>query len=566
MFPINPMPDVNNSKKHATELAQQSALQKFISFAFGKIVSLWPADKHDWALAMQAELPHMRSTQESLQWLAGGIMSLGKEWWNGGLSSDNRKEHAPMKKPGILAALVTVAALALLLIPSTHQGLRAVITCWQPQRNQFDMYQAQILRMAREAESRGDAKTMAFAAMHFEFRKDFVSLANKAVALDPLLTWIYSQGYQSESWVPEARDWGAKLQAWDPENASGYLVQGEFRRSELIHDGWSRRSGGDVPQFDTQWMECGRKAMESPRYDSYRNRRIEFDRDVMRTHGLRDPYVIFMSLVPARWATLWPVQIYSKTVLDEAKTAVARGDNQTATRDAWAVAHFGEVLRAQATNEGERLSSIEYLRPAYTILQSLLAAEGRSDEAAMLSRELEAIKPGAPATLSSSWPNDFSLAWQKTASVAMNLGVASAVLLAIALLFAGIWLFAARFAPSMNSGALYRMACRIGRYSPVGLLISLAVLAASYRPTADAVGTYLYYESISDPNGTFANAALRNVIQAFGSVYYVPGLFWSSPRAQHHTTFWLIAMVFILTITIIIGRNILNRTPRPKAA
>jgi uncharacterized membrane protein len=148
----------------------------------------------------------------------------------------------------------------------------------------------------------------------------------------------------------------------------------------------------------------------------------------------------------------------------------------------------------------------------------------------------------------------------------MNLGVASAVLLAIALLFAGIWLFAARFAPSMNSGALYRMACRIGRYSPVGLLISLAVLAASYRPTADAVGTYLYYESISDPNGTFANAALRNVIQAFGSVYYVPGLFWSSPRAQHHTTFWLIAMVFILTITIIIGRNILNRTPRPKAA
>src|ERR1017187_8830396 len=210
------MSPANNFDKQAGEFPRQSASRKVIAIVFNKIVALWPADSSEWALAMQAELLEMESTQESLQWLAGGIMSLGKAWWNGALSSDNRKEHAPMKKPGILAALVTVAALALLLIPSTHQGLRAVITCWQPQRNQFDMYQAQILRMAREAESRGDAKTMAFAAMHFEFRKDFVSLANKAVALDPLLTWIYSQGYQSESWVPEARDWGAKLQAWDP--------------------------------------------------------------------------------------------------------------------------------------------------------------------------------------------------------------------------------------------------------------------------------------------------------------------------------------------------------------
>jgi hypothetical protein len=255
-------------------------------------------------------------------------------------------------------------------------------------------------------------------------------------------------------------------------------------------------------------------------------------------------------------------------VLDEAKTAVTRGDRQTATRDAWAVAHFGEILRAQGATEAERFSSVEYLRPAYTILQPLLAAEGRSDEAAMLSQELEAIKPGAPATLSSSWAwlDDFGYSWRKAAGVAIDLGVASAVLFAIALLFAGIWLFAARFAPSMSSGAPYRMACRIGRYSPAGLLVSLAVLAASYRPVTDAVGAYLYYQSNWDPNGTFANAALRSFGSAFSSVYYVPGLFWTSPRASHHTTFWLIATVFVLTITIIIARNIFNRTTRPKAA
>src|SRR5579864_5067847 len=108
MFPIKTMPEISNSEKRAPESRQQNASQKFISFAFGKIVSLWPADSRDWALAMQAELPQMESTQERLHWLAGGIMSLIKAWWNGSASSDHQKNLAPVKKPGILAALVTV--------------------------------------------------------------------------------------------------------------------------------------------------------------------------------------------------------------------------------------------------------------------------------------------------------------------------------------------------------------------------------------------------------------------------------------------------------------------------
>src|SRR5580704_8854432 len=99
MFPIKPMPETNNLDQRATESRQQGASQKFIASAFSKIVCLWPADSRDWALAMQAELPQMESTQQSLQWLAGGIMSLGKAWWNGAASSGNKKDLAPVKKP-----------------------------------------------------------------------------------------------------------------------------------------------------------------------------------------------------------------------------------------------------------------------------------------------------------------------------------------------------------------------------------------------------------------------------------------------------------------------------------
>src|SRR5271169_1167902 len=106
----------NNPEK----LAPHGGVQRFAARAFSGVVTLWPTDSRDWALAMQAELGEIESNQESLKWLAGGIMSLGKAWWNRALSGDSKKEHAPVKKPGLLAALTVVAALAILLIPSAH--------------------------------------------------------------------------------------------------------------------------------------------------------------------------------------------------------------------------------------------------------------------------------------------------------------------------------------------------------------------------------------------------------------------------------------------------------------
>ncbi len=480
-------------------------------------------------------------------------MSLIKAWWNGALSADNKREPARVKRPGLLAALTVAAALALLLIPSAHQGLSAVLTSWQP--NHEAAQQAQYMQMARDAESRGDAKTMAFAAMRLMSWKDFVSFSNKAVALDPSFTWIFSQGFFGDVYVPESYDWPAKLEAWDPGNCVAFIIQAEIRVAELSHDVNSSMVGA---KQDSQWLEAGRRVMESPRYDSYHDRRLQLDREVIRARGLKDPDVIVVSSLRSGWINLWLVQVYSKELLEEAKAAVERGDKQTAKRDAMAVAHFGELLRAHGGTEIERLSSVEYLRPAYTILQPLLAAEGRSDEAKMLSQELEAMEPGDLATQYSYWLAT-NYGWWRTASVAMNLGVATAALLAMALLFAGVWLFAARVVPTMGSGALYRMACRSGRFAPAGLLVSLAVLAGSYSPAAETVSNYL--------EKPISSVTMRNLAETYESVYYIPDLFRSSPRSPHHPVIWTIVIVFVsLTIATIIARNILNRTPRAKAA
>ena len=101
MLPIKPMPEVNKSEKHPTELHQRSALQKFIFFAFGMIAACGPLTPGIGALAMQAELPQMETTNESPHWLAGGIMSLIKAWWSGALSSGNKRSSL-LRKTGDL--------------------------------------------------------------------------------------------------------------------------------------------------------------------------------------------------------------------------------------------------------------------------------------------------------------------------------------------------------------------------------------------------------------------------------------------------------------------------------
>ena len=361
-------------------------------------------------------------------------MSLGKAWWNRiFLGRDALEARAPAKKPGVLSAIVTVAALSMLLIPSANQGLRAVVHSWQADRYFQD--QTQLLHMARKAESRGDAKAMAFAAMRLASWKDCVSFSNKAVALDPSLTWIFSQGFFGDVYVPESRDWAAKVQAWDSGNGVAYLIQAEIRAAELSHE----LKGG--PKHDSEYLELGRKAIESPRFDSYHYRRLQFDRDIILTHGWKDPDVVVEHSLRSGWIALWPAQLYSKRLIEEANAAVARGDNQTAIRDAWTVAHFGELLRAHGQAEYERLSSAEYLWPAYSILQPLLAAEGRSDEAQMLSRDLDVISQEGPPTQYSYWLYN-NYGWWRTAGTAMHLGAAGTVLLAMVLLFAVVVSFA----------------------------------------------------------------------------------------------------------------------------
>ncbi len=532
-------------------------VSRAVDRAFATLVRIWPADSREWALAMQAELPEIHNSQESLQWLAGGIMSLGKAWWTELFRGGNAegKNLTPVKRPGALAGVTLLAALALLILPSAHQGLKAVTGSWRSNQSYY-AYHDELMSMARDAESHGDAKMMAFIAMRLGPPSDMIPLANKAVAMDPSLIWILSQAHYEDYNNPGTRDWPAKLEAWDPGNAMGYMVEAEVRQGEF-NPGFKKPY--DAIESDPQWMEAGRKAVEAPRYDNYRDRRLAFDREVILAHGITDPNFVAASRF-TRWPNSDPASFYSKRLLSEARLALARGDKETAKRDAWTVVHFGELVRGHGATDMERYWSFQYLKPAFEILQPILVSEGHKDEAAMLSQETEAmtLRYFAGGGFSSWSPS--SQGWIVTSSVGMNLGAAFSIVLFAVLLLAGLWLLAARFADDLASGKLFRMACWTARFAPAGLLVSIVLLAASYWPSLAAIRSYLDYPVNS--------STVRSLTESAGAVYWLPENFrHSQTNSANHQLIWLFVVVAgLFTVAMIVGRNMINRAPRVKAA
>jgi hypothetical protein len=175
-----------------------------------------------------------------------------------------------------------------------------------------------------------------------------------------------------------------------------------------------------------------------------------------------------------------------------------------------------------------------------------------------MSQELDAILPGAPAAV---YGYSFysSGGWWRPASLGMNIAVAIAVPLSIALLFAIGWLLAAKYSPRLASGIFYRLACRCARLAPMGILTSFVVLAICYSPAAESVSDYL--------NRPISLAAMRNVTEAYASVYYAQDFIRMATGGRYHPMFWMsVTVLGVLIVLTIIGRNILNRTMRVKAA
>jgi hypothetical protein len=553
MFPIKPMPEINNFDQRANESRQQSASHKFISFGFGMLVRLWPADSRDWALAMQAELPQMESTQQSLQWLAGGIMSLGKAWWNHVVYgwNENEKEPSAVRTPGPVAlTLAVIAIVAFFAMPSVHRGFRATTDSW---RLYSDGNVAEYQRLTKEAEANHDAKMLAFLSPRMGSLNGNARLANEAVEMDPSLSWILIRG--GNAWyvynsVPQKYHWMQTLEASDPDNAVPYLSEAGVRQSEI----W-RQSNYQAPKEsitnDSVWRTAMEKAFAASRYDTYYDRAMELQQSVLNAHNLRQPEDVVRGIVEYYPSGLGDAQKYSALLLDQAKVAQAKGDTATASRLGWSVAQFAERVRGNSHNEWARGTANAMLQSAYEFLQPLEAAAGHAEVVKMMAIEKDAYARRITGNQRIREP------YFRRSLDATGIALHSAGLGVIAfggmVIFAGLFLLSGRFVPALRTSTAYRWACNCGRYAPAGLIAAMALMAATFAPYLENVNDYL--------SGVRDAATLQNLTGIRESLYQIPSRVLNPMNyGVNRVYFWstLLALTLIAAV-LFISRNMFRR-------
>jgi hypothetical protein len=542
MFPIKPMPETNNFDPRATESRQQSASHKFISFAFGKLVWLWPADSRDWALAMQAELPQMESTQQSLQWLAGGIMSLGKAWWNQLIYGGTSQEAAPAKLPGVTTAILLLLAISSFALPGMRQGMVAIFDTWNFSRSYLDS--AQLQKMGSQAEQNRDASTLAFVAMRLPANSpEKVRWANLATSLDPSLTWIYFQ-MQDERERPDANfsERIARLEKWDPDNAVPYLMEAQrsFESFGSAKDGTPAQwvTSRDYREHETEiakhpeWISAMDKAFKSPHFSDYQNERFNLNLAIQRKFGMNRPVDLVYSTLAARIPNLLNVRVYATWLTYQGEQRETAGDNSSAAENYWRAAHFGQRMELESSPDGiERLIAISILKNSFEKLKNLYERTGRADEAKYSSFELENAKAAVVAFRENNWR--LAEATSLPSWSALMIQIASLLILVTALFscVALLWLALRIGGAPASRLASHKNACMIARISPALLMISLGIFYANYFP---------YLRSFNDASPRFA----QNLTSTFGGLLKVPfsfSQFWTYGHGAVY--FWTGALV-----------------------
>jgi hypothetical protein len=537
MFPIKPMPEINNSDPRATESRQQNASQKLIAFAFGKIVSLWPADSRDWALAMQAELPQMESTQESLNWLSGGIMSLGKAWWNKLIYGGNPHEAAPAKLPGVATAILLLLAISSFALPGMRQGMVAIFDTWNFSYSYLGS--AQLQKMGNVAEQNRDASTLAFVAMRLPANSPGkVRWANLAVSLDPSLTWVYFQ-MEDERQRPDANfsERVARLQKWDPANAVPYLMEAQqsFESFASTQDGvpaqWiTFRDYKDYEREITkhpEWSSVMEKAFRSPHFNDYQNERFNLNLAIQRKFGMNRPVDLVFSTFATRIPNLLNVRSYATWLNFSGAQRETAGDNSGAAEDYWRAAHFGQRMNLESSPDGvERLIAISILKSSFEKLKSLYEKTGRADEAKYAAFELENATAAVIAFRENNWR--LAEATSLPSWSALMIHIASLLILVAALLscVALLWLALRISGTPVSRLTSHRNACAIARIAPVLLVLSLGLFYANYFP---------YLRSFNEASPRFA----QHLTSTFGGLLKVPfsfSQFWTYGHGEVY--FW----------------------------
>jgi len=412
--------------------------------------------------------------------------------------------QVPPPLPWKLALVCLAISGGLLFVPDLRQGLSVTFSSWRSElklSNETALWE----KIGREAESNGDAAAMAVAAMRLGRNgtrfDEAVRLAEHAVAKDPSLTWIYYDLtlYMGAPWFHASPhpELAQRLQEWDPQNAAPYLAEAEYIahvhnndpqwRVQWFYNLYTPVSQETLACFrrrDPRWLELMDRAFEAPVYETYFDRRLDLDLQVMQRLDVMNPQramsaYFFNDPIP----NLKNLHEYAALRVAQGEEAERAGQWENAASEYWIVAQFGQRMRLGGKTDLEAVIARGLQETSFKRLQPLLFKLGRTQEAQTLAyaAQLQHAENEETRTHNNSVTQrlfTFSLASALLVYICAIVLEASVLLMAVVL-----FMFAVRRAPRFVRFSL--------TYAPLLLLLSCTGLLCAYHPYAEYYRSYL---------------------------------------------------------------------------
>ena len=515
---------------------------------------------------MLGELAQVKGEWAALFWAVGGAAVLVKHALvalvfparntpallpDGGLFV----KEGPMRKASLsIIGGCVILTLLFLLAPTFRQGLGVALMQWRTMSQvnaDWPPPTSSALRtLEGQAEKNHDAEALAFVAVRTWDSAESTRLADEAVQLDPKLTWIYGMASPSPA---ASETWIQKLKEWDPQNALPYFMEAGNIDIEQVE---ADKVPHTVAEESPAWKNAMAAAFASLKLDTYTERLRELDRKIAYRYGLSDPYQIVWDrcfpCLPSFAA--WNSSRYAKWELKTAETLETQGAEKAALQKYWSVIRFAEVAN------GARMRFMYMvLKDAYERVEAISEKQGDKRQAALYSY-LAGDALQQRDSLIAEWGQTISgnPVIEGNADVLRVSGLLLPICGAILLICALTIVVKSR---TLRLSVLRagRGVAALGLGSAVGLLLSSALLYASYWPYAETLREYL----------KTGNEGRLDVLMAFlndaqlplgGSRYMVMNV------GMYQYYFWLTVIVLGAVALLVIAARHLRSRLRIRAA
>jgi len=525
-------------------------------------VSWWPASSRQWGQAVLAEMQEISDPGEACRWAAGGIMFFLRaaitrllEWMRlpvgAGYSHLAASGNGPQfpKHSRLATAAVLLATAVLFFVPVGRQTMRTVFASWSDFRPSANDVR-QLETLATRAEQNGDADDIAFAALCHPDPERAEQLANRAVAMDRRLTWIYASRFRRPDDQLTDEGWLASLRKFDPENAFIYLTAAEPEGDRRLQSARGQNQD-EALTSDKKWMDEMARAFHASRYDSYVGRHRRLTREGWQKAPTLSPSLVVYSLWSHRIPEIFQIKAYANLQIKLALQQGQAGHMNLAEETLGEVTSFGERMTQSAETDIEKLAGLTVTRLGLQGLEKLNINAGPNNDPEKVRTRLEQLEKVAAsrARLRSALPTpppDTLDAYERNARW-VQVAAVSALSLAILTLLS---LFALEVGPGLSwfmSGWKRRIVCAAADYAPLMFLAASAVLLVSFRPFAIVFEQYRSGNQFAADGASFIWPLL--MLNRMSPLSYP-----LEPTGEYNAWFALtIALAFIAIVVIVRG-------------